>query len=377
MFAPPIKAAKSKIASRGVLTRSLQSPRHIPWRSAADISDQAMLWPPSQRADSESDEVQKQVVDRMRIVGRAAGSSLAWDFSKTSLFPPARASQPQPPAPLVQSKLAIGQANDPLEHEADRIADQVMQAPTSEPVIGNAPLQLSRMCADCKAEDEAQMLQTKRASMSEPAAGYALDAASKAIGSPGQPLDASARTYFEPRFAYDFSQVRIHSDGLAHDAATAVNAKAYTVGSHVVFAAGQYAPHAREGRQLLAHELTHVVQQSGGKALRSTSPVSTAVIQRQMTNQREGTPAKTKTPVEEDCGTGEVEGHVQICCMPHERQHVKECDDLFSDVLFECWDKGPQDAHHLDVCGGKARFAECRCLASRLGPQHCRCGGLV
>jgi hypothetical protein len=105
--------------------------------------------------------------------------------------------------------------------------------------------------------------------------------------------------------------------------------------------------------------------------------VSTAVIQRQMTNQREGTPAKTKTPVEEDCGTGEVEGHVQICCMPHERQHVKECDDLFSDVLFECWDKGPQDAHHLDVCGGKARFAECRCLASRLGPQHCRCGGLV
>ncbi|HEV2099804.1 MAG TPA: DUF4157 domain-containing protein, partial [Stellaceae bacterium] len=168
---------------------------------------------------------------------------------------------------------------------------------------------------------------------------------------------------------------------IAHRAAAAVNAKAYTVGSDLVFAAGEYAPHTRQGRQLLAHELTHVVQQSGGTASQSHGPAVPAILQRQMAGQGEEipakAPAKTKDQPYEDCGTGEVEGNVQICCMQHERQHLKECDDLFSKVLFDCWDKSPQDAHYLDICGAKARFAECRCLAARLGPQHCKCSGLV
>jgi hypothetical protein len=81
--------------------------------------------------------------------------------------------------------------------------------------------------------------------------------------SSGRPLDTATRAFMEPRFGHDFSGVRVHTDTKAAESARAVNALAYTVGSHLVFSTGQYAPHITAGRQLLAHELTHVVQQSG------------------------------------------------------------------------------------------------------------------
>jgi hypothetical protein len=84
------------------------------------------------------------------------------------------------------------------------------------------------------------------------------------LRSPGQPLDAATRAFFEPRFGYDFSQVRVHTDAKAAESARAINALAYTVGRDVVFGAGQYAPGMSGGRKLLAHELTHVVQQGAG-----------------------------------------------------------------------------------------------------------------
>jgi hypothetical protein len=80
--------------------------------------------------------------------------------------------------------------------------------------------------------------------------------------SPGQPLSASTRAFFEPRFGTDLSHVRVHTDGAAQQSARDINALAYTVGSHVVFGAERYAPSSTEGRRLLAHELTHVSQQS-------------------------------------------------------------------------------------------------------------------
>ncbi len=84
------------------------------------------------------------------------------------------------------------------------------------------------------------------------------------LRSPGQPLDPTTRSFMEPRFGHDFSRVRVHTDGPASQSAQALNAFAYTVGHDVVFDTGQYRPHSSEGRQLLAHELTHVVQQSKG-----------------------------------------------------------------------------------------------------------------
>jgi Domain of unknown function (DUF4157) len=82
------------------------------------------------------------------------------------------------------------------------------------------------------------------------------------LSSSGQPLDGGTRAFMEPRFGHDFSQVRVHTDARAAESARAVNALAYTVGRDVVFGEGQYTPGAREGRGLLAHELTHVLQQT-------------------------------------------------------------------------------------------------------------------
>jgi hypothetical protein len=81
------------------------------------------------------------------------------------------------------------------------------------------------------------------------------------LRSPGQPLDADTRAFFEPRFGHDFSQVRVHTDSRAAESAQLVNALAYTVGHNVVFGAKQYAPATLEGQRLLAHELTHTIQQ--------------------------------------------------------------------------------------------------------------------
>jgi hypothetical protein len=93
------------------------------------------------------------------------------------------------------------------------------------------------------------------------------------LGLPGRPLDESTRAFFESRFAHNFSSVRIHTDAEAARSAHSMNALAYTVGPHVVFGAGQFAPQTNHGRRLLAHELTHVVQQS-----RSTSSLQPAVV---------------------------------------------------------------------------------------------------
>lgn len=86
------------------------------------------------------------------------------------------------------------------------------------------------------------------------------------LRSPGQPMAAATRAFMEPRFDHDFSQVRVHADARAADAAHAVGARAYTVGDRVVMGAGQYRPHSADGRRLLAHELAHVVQQAPGAA---------------------------------------------------------------------------------------------------------------
>jgi Domain of unknown function (DUF4157) len=82
------------------------------------------------------------------------------------------------------------------------------------------------------------------------------------LRSPGQPLEAAIRAFMEPRFGHDFSRVNVHADERAAASAQAVNALAYTVGNDIVFGAGQYAPNDREGKRLIAHELTHTIQQS-------------------------------------------------------------------------------------------------------------------
>jgi hypothetical protein len=91
------------------------------------------------------------------------------------------------------------------------------------------------------------------------------------LRSPGQPLDATTRAFMEPRFGHDFSSVRVHTDSRAAESARAVNALAYTVGSSIAFDTGYYRPDSTASQQLIAHELTHVVQQSQNTANNQTN----------------------------------------------------------------------------------------------------------
>ncbi|MCP5110969.1 MAG: DUF4157 domain-containing protein, partial [bacterium] len=88
-------------------------------------------------------------------------------------------------------------------------------------------------------------------------------AVGQVLGESGEPLSSNVQAFMEPRFDFDFSKVRVHSNATAAESARAVNAHAYTVGPNIVFGSGQYSPETIQGRRLLAHELTHVVQQSG------------------------------------------------------------------------------------------------------------------
>jgi hypothetical protein len=168
-------------------------------------------------------------------------------------------------AHLLQPKLTVSDPNDFYEQEADRVADAVLRLP--EPPVGNgAPVPAS---VQRQAPEEEELLPTKHDDAS-PAVSAPVEAAIHSLPGRGQRLPASVRSFMEPRFHADFSAVRLHTDAPAHDLARSVNAQAFTVGRDIVFGAGHYAPESERGKHLIAHELTHVVQQgAAGKALRA------------------------------------------------------------------------------------------------------------
>jgi len=101
----------------------------------------------------------------------------------------------------------------------------------------------------------------RKAENAAPVESAALPLAEEVIRSSGRPLDQSLRSFFQPRFNRDLSQVRVHTDDRAAQSARALHARAYAVNSNLVFADGQYDPHSALGRRLIAHELAHVAQQ--------------------------------------------------------------------------------------------------------------------
>ncbi len=107
----------------------------------------------------------------------------------------------------------------------------------------------------------------QRKAVSAYAPEYAPPIVHDVLSSPGQPIDLETRAFMEPRFGHDFSRVRIHTDERAAESAKAVSAHAYTVGTNIAFAHGRYAAQTPAGRRLLAHELTHVVQQNAGSGV--------------------------------------------------------------------------------------------------------------
>jgi len=113
-------------------------------------------------------------------------------------------------------------------------------------------------CTEC--DEKEQRLKLQRKANSDRDVGEVPPIVYDVLRSTGQPLETETRAFFEPRFRHDFSQVRVHTDQQAAESAKSVNARAYTVGRDIAFGTGEYAPNSNEGRRLLAHELTHVLQ---------------------------------------------------------------------------------------------------------------------
>jgi hypothetical protein len=143
----------------------------------------------------------------------------------------------------VQASLKVGAVDDPLEHEADRFADQIAWSSSNSTAVDAAG-------------------PTRSATAATSASAPAPQALDQVLGSHGEGLESGLRGEMEQHFHYDFSRVRVHRDAAAEASAQQLNANAYTVGDDIAFAPGTFSPATPQGRRLIAHELTHVVQQS-------------------------------------------------------------------------------------------------------------------
>ena len=248
MFAPPIAKAQTKT------TASSTQPALQRSRLAARPTDSGAVEP-------------------VQIPPSSVGDSrTSWNFSEIPVFSPDRPDRVHPvetalpPAGAKQAKLVIGRISDPLEHEADRVADQVMRtAGPAVVAISAGSAEISRKCALCTAKEKEEEVKVQRKPAApENAVGEAPAIVHEVLRTPGQPFDSLTRAFFEPRFGRTLSHIRVHTDAAAAASARAIGARAYTRGAHIVFADGSYQTGTSAGRHLLAHELAHTAQQEHG-----------------------------------------------------------------------------------------------------------------
>jgi hypothetical protein len=183
-----------------------------------------------------------------------------------------------------QAKLTVSQPNDPYEQEADRVAEQVMSMPETRiqracPSCENEILQKKPLADQLtplvqrqeeKPEEEEEPVQAKREGGNPLRLTSDANVRIQSLRGGGAPLPPSPRSFFERRFGCDFGDVRVHSDSQASEAAKSVRAQAFTFGHDIVFGQNQYSPESPDGKKLLAHELSHVIQQHA--SLQSTTP---------------------------------------------------------------------------------------------------------
>ncbi|MGZ3811132.1 MAG: eCIS core domain-containing protein [Mucilaginibacter sp.] len=167
------------------------------------------------------------------------------------------------PHHLVQTKLEVNAPGDRYEQEADAVADHVMgmNDRSADPSLlsKSADVDVQRKCQECEEEDK--FVHRKESSAGGVNISNGLNNYISTLRSSGENLPDSTRRFFEPRFGYDFSNVRIHNNEVAAKSARSINARAYTTDNNIVFNEKQYSPETDSGKRLLAHELTHVVQQ--------------------------------------------------------------------------------------------------------------------
>jgi hypothetical protein len=157
----------------------------------------------------------------------------------------------------VQAKLSMSRPGDPDEREADRIADQIMASSQSVAAPSPCPTCAASgsSCPKCREDKKIQRTAV-------PGVGQGSGAPALGLGGAGVPLDAPIRAFFEPHFGVDLANVRVHTDDAADRATSSIGARAFTLGSDIAFARNEFAPETTNGKHLVAHELTHVIQQS-------------------------------------------------------------------------------------------------------------------
>lgn len=171
----------------------------------------------------------------------------------------------------LQAKFKIGLPGDPYEQEADRITSEMMKMPAfggAQPGLSRQPRGAGQQCTKCSQEKAQFTLpdQNKFQIRRKPeSSGFDFSVSSGFISSlgDGRSMNQGERSFFEPRFGADLSNVRIHEGSRAAELAYGINARAFTLGNRVVMGAGEYGPGSSSGQRLLAHELVHVGQQTG------------------------------------------------------------------------------------------------------------------
>lgn len=200
-----------------------------------------------------------------------------------------KASSPRAPVPkprfrpgivseAMQAKLEVGPSHDAFEREADAVADHVVrmsagEAATAPPIpFTPRPVRIQRECAAC--EEEREELQRDVEGSGRPMIDGGFEQRLSSLRRRGgEPLAPGPRDFMETRFGRDLGHIRVHTRDHAAALAEQVRAKAFTLGHDIVFGRGQYRPDVPTGQRLLAHELTHTLQQR-------SSPPSGITLQR-------------------------------------------------------------------------------------------------
>jgi hypothetical protein len=192
----------------------------------------------------------------------------------------------------IQRMLQVSQPNDAAEREADRVASEVTHSPAAQHA---APCSCGGTCNKCRGVQ-------RKATSGAGVTGNLPPEVNDVLRSPGQPLDPQTGAAMSSRFGRDFSHVQVHTDARASASAEALHAEAYTVGHQMVFRQGRYSPSTGSGRRLLAHELTHVVQQ--GHAAPAAQHSGPAIV-----HAPSGALQRTATPDDEKQKSEAIESH--------------------------------------------------------------------
>jgi len=229
--------------------------------SAAEFAPNSLIFVQRAIGNNKNNNHQQESLQKL---GQSNNDSKGFDFAKNP----------------IQPKLKISQPGDLYEQEADRIADQVMGVSPPDPLVpitATKEGQISCKCNACELKHEEKenkhllKISRKPSIVSNIEATEDVTNEIRSVRSSGySSLDLGTKEFMKSQFGYDFSNVRIHTGDLAERSAQSVSALAYTFENNIVFGKGQYAPETSKGRLLLAHELTHVIQQRGesGRVMR-------------------------------------------------------------------------------------------------------------